>query len=177
MMRAVPVTWVRLSLDLDDGASAARAACAPALPGLTVTSLQELGDPGRRRREVYELNKACSADIPGRGEFFTFEEYVPLRLEAPGTRADGFVLALDDDNPVGMCQLTCPPGRPWAFIEMTGVLRPYRRRGVATAMKLRALATARSWGCSEVRTVHHPGNAAIIAANRQLGFRDADFGG
>jgi hypothetical protein len=106
--------------------------------------LQELGDTESHRRVVYELNKACSADIPGRGEFFTFEEYLPLRFEAPGTRLDGFVLALDHDQAVGLCQLTCPPGRRWAFIEMTGVLRPYRRQGVATAMKLRALAMART---------------------------------
>ena len=32
------------------------------------------------------------------------------------------------------------------------------------------------WGCSEVRTVHHPNNAAIIAANRALGFREDTTG-
>lgn len=51
---------------------------------------------------------------------FTFEEYEPLRFEAPGTRADGLVLAFDEADVVGLCQLTCPPGRRWAFIEMTG---------------------------------------------------------
>jgi len=30
-------------------------------------------------------------------------------------------------------------------------------------------------GCLEVRTIHHPRNAAIIAANRALGFYDAEF--
>jgi GNAT superfamily N-acetyltransferase len=98
-----------------------------------------------------------------------------LRYEAPGTRLDGLVLAFDHESAVGMCQLTWPLGRHWAFIELTGVLRPYRRHGLATAMKLRALQAARSWGCSEVRTFHHPKNLAIIAANRSLGFREADF--
>jgi GNAT superfamily N-acetyltransferase len=97
-----------------------------------------------------------------------------LRFEAPDTRLDGLMIAFDHDAAVGMCQLTCPAGRRWAFIEMTGVLRPYRGRGLATAMKLRAL-QARSWGCSEVRTFHNPKNLAIIAANRSLGFREADF--
>jgi GNAT superfamily N-acetyltransferase len=86
---------------------------------------------------------------------------VPLRFEAPGTRLDGLMIAFDHDAAVGMCQLTCPAGRRWAFIEMTGVLRPYRGRGLATAMKLRALQAARSWGCSEVRTFHNPKNLAI----------------
>ena len=48
-------------------------------------------------------------------------------------------------------------------------------RGIATAMKLLALHAARAWSCSEVRTFHHPKNVAIIAANRSLGFRDANF--
>gem|GEM_PF-5778596 len=42
-------------------------------------------------------------------------------------------------------------------------------------MKLLALHAARAWSCSEVRTFHHPKNVAIIAANRSLGFRDANF--
>ncbi len=42
-------------------------------------------------------------------------------------------------------------------------------------MKLRALAAAETWGCSEVRTLHHPSKVAIIAAHRSLGFRDSDL--
>lgn len=117
------VNWVRLALDLEDEARL-RAPTEPSL-GVTLTSLQELGDSNEHRHLVYELNKTCSADIPERGEFFTFEEYAPLRFEAAGTRLDGLVLAFDQDRAVGLCQLTCPPDRPWAFIEMTGVLRAY----------------------------------------------------
>ena len=142
----MPVNWVRLALDLDGDAQILAPSAPPA--GISLTTLQELGDSESHWHLVYELNKTCSADIPGRGEFFTFEEFVPLRFEAPGTRLDGLVLAFDHDTAVGMCQLTCPPDRRWAFIEMTGVLRAYRGRGLATAMKLRALQAARSWGFS-----------------------------
>lgn len=167
------VKWVRLALDLEGNSKLLARSDPPA--GITLTTLQELGDSESHRHLVYELNKTCSADIPDRGVFFTFEEYERLRFEAPGTRSDGLVLAFDHDVTLGMCQLTCPPDQWWAFIEMTGVLRPYRGRGVATAMKLRALQAARSWGCTEVRTFHHPNNRAIIAANRSLGFREANF--
>jgi GNAT superfamily N-acetyltransferase len=164
--------WVGLALDLERATQPSAAA----LPvGVRLSSLQERGDTESHRRSIYDLNKVCSADIPDRGTFFTFEEYQPLRFEGPGARPDGFVLAFDDQYLVGLCQLTCPPGRHWAFIEMTGVLPPYRRQGLATAMKRRALAAARTWGCVEVRTFHHPRNTAIIAGNRALGFRDADF--
>ena len=169
----VAVEWLRLSLSLRDY-EPPRALVAPP-KGIELSSLQEWGDTASHRRSIYELNKTCSADIPDRGEFFRYEEYEPLRFEAAGVRPDGFVLAFDETEVVGLCQLTCPPGRRWAFIEMTGVLPAYRRQGLATAMKLEALVAAKSWGCSEVRTFHHPDNKAIIAANRALGFRDADF--
>lgn len=165
------VTWVRLALDLDGSTLVP----AEPPPGITLTSLQELGDSEAHRQLVYDLNKVCSADIPERGEFFSLEEYLSLRFDAPGMRPDGMVLAFDHHRAVGLCQLTCPPGRQWALIEMTGVLPAYRRHGLATAMKVRGLGAAKSWGCSEVRTFHHPSNAAVIAANRSLGFHNADF--
>ena len=169
--------WVELSLSLQDlSLSAAQSPAA----GVELSSLHAWGDTVAHRRSIYELNKTCSSDIPDRGTFFSFEEYQALRFDAGNVRPDGTILAFDTRNHgqilVGLCQLTCPPGREWAFVEMTGVLPAYRRQGVATAMKRRALAVAAAWGCSQVRTVHHPNNAAIIAANRALGFRDDKSG-
>ena len=62
-----------------------------------------------------------------------------------------------------------------AFIEMTGILRSYRRRGLATALKRYAINKARTWGATTIRTVNHPANRPIIEANRKLGFHEADF--
>jgi GNAT superfamily N-acetyltransferase len=168
----VVVDWVRLTLDIGAGPGPTP----PVPPGIAVTSLGEWGDSAEHRRAVYELNRTCSADIPGRGEFFAYEEWERLRLESCGTRFDGVVLAFHGDLPVGLCQLTAPPGRPWAFVEMTGVLRAWRRRGIAGAMKTRAFDVARRWGCTEVRTHHHPENLPAISANRALGFRPATTG-
>jgi len=75
---------------------------------------------------------------------------------------------------VGLCAISHPQ-RDRAFIEMTGILRSYRRRGLATALKRYALEQARSWGASTVRTVNHPTNRPIIDANRKLGFLESDF--
>ena len=161
------VDWVRLTLDLGTARDPATH-----VPGIAVSSLLAWGDSAEHRRAVFELNRTCSADIPGRGEFFAYEEWEQLRLEGPGARLDGVVLAFHGDLPVGLCQLTAPPGRSWAFVEMTGVLRVHRRRGVAAAMKARAFDAARGWGCTEIRTSHHPANVPAISANRALGFRE-----
>jgi GNAT superfamily N-acetyltransferase len=100
---------------------------------------------------------------------------VQRRFDGPGYRPDGQVLLLDENAIVGLCALSFAPERDWAFIEMTGILRPYRRRGYATAVKRYAIEQARSWGATTLRTLHHPTNIPIIAANRKLGFVAAAF--
>ncbi|WP_020576186.1 hypothetical protein [Actinopolymorpha alba] len=74
--------WVRLKLDL---ATFDANAFEPYLQrslaaGIELMTIAELSDTLGNRRALYELNKTCSADIPERGEFFTFEEYVANRL-------------------------------------------------------------------------------------------------
>ncbi|WP_424215135.1 GNAT family N-acetyltransferase [Streptomyces sp. BI20] len=167
--------WVRLELDVAAFDPApfvgALAACAEA--GVLVTTLAELGDTPEHRRDLYELNRECSADIPGRGPFHTWEEYRRLRLEVPCFDAAGVVLAVDGDRWCGMSASSDHRAAGFAFNEMTGVRAGYRGRGLSLAMKVRGVAYARALGVGVVRTVHHPGNAVAIAMNRRLGYRDA----
>lgn len=169
--------WVELSLNLEDVSLSTVQSLAA---GVELSFLHAWGDTGAHRRSVYELNKICSSDIPDCGTFFSFEEYQTLRFDAETVRPDGVILAFGSRvhgrRLIGLCQLTCPPGREWAFVGMTGVLPAYRRQGIATVMKCQALAVAVGWGCSRVRTLHHPNSAAIIAANRARGFHDDKIG-
>jgi len=163
--------WVQLELPTDIALPTS-----PALPaGVSLASIAELGDTEQLRRRVYELNKECAADIPGRGEFFSYDEYIQRRFAADGYQPDGIILALDGAALVGLCVISHVPGREWAFIEMTGDRRSHRRRGLATALKISAIRQARGWGVSTVRTIHHRGNNPIITANRMLGFLDTSF--
>jgi GNAT superfamily N-acetyltransferase len=66
------------------------------------------------------------------------------------------------------------PDEGYAFSEMTGVLRPYRGRGLSLALKLLAVRFGRSEGYRWLRTFRHPRNASAIATNRRLGFVDQD---
>jgi len=160
--------WVQLELPPNIALPAS-----PALPsGVSLASIAELGDTEQLRRRVYELNKECAADIPGRGQFFSYDEYIQRRFLADGYQPEGAILALEGDELIGLCVISHVPGREWAFIEMTGVRRSHRRRGLATALKTAAIRQARRWGVTTVRTVHHPANTPIITANRTLGFLD-----
>ncbi|WP_031099275.1 MULTISPECIES: GNAT family N-acetyltransferase [unclassified Streptomyces] len=167
------VDWVRLKLDLETFEDARfepyLRRCRQA--GVEFTTMAAVGDTAQHRRALYELNKTCSADIPGRGAFYTFDEYLRQRVDTPTYDPQGVVLALDGATWIGMAATTIRP-EGHAFSEMTGVLAGYRGRGISLAMKLLTVGYARSAGVRWLRTLHHPGNASAIGMNRRLGFVD-----
>ncbi|MFF4715321.1 GNAT family N-acetyltransferase [Streptomyces eurythermus] len=167
--------WVRLELDVaafdaprfQPYVERCRAA------GIRFATLAELGDTPEHRRALYELNKECSADIPERGAFYSYEEYAERRFDSPGYDPHGVVIALDGEAWIGMAVTSVHPD--FAFNEMTGVRAAYRGRGIAIAMKTLGLAFAGQRAAATVRTFHHPANTGVIAMNRKLGFVDATF--
>ncbi|MFB9906958.1 GNAT family N-acetyltransferase [Allokutzneria oryzae] len=136
--------------------------------GVDFTTMAETDD----RRALYELNKTCSADIPERGEFFTYDEYVAQRIEAPGVTKDGVVLALRDGQWIGMTMTSLHRDKDTAFTEMTGVLAAERGRGLSLALKLLAIRFVRASGYRWLRTFHHPRNTSAIAMTCRSGFVD-----
>ncbi|MEE1759932.1 MULTISPECIES: GNAT family N-acetyltransferase [unclassified Streptomyces] len=143
--------------------------------GIRLTTLSELGDTPEHRRALYDLNKECSADIPERGAFFTYDEYHRLRFEVPSYDPRGVVLALDGDRWIGMAATSDRRGSGFVFNEMTGVRAGHRGRGISVAMKTFGIGFAGICGVSTVRTVHHPANSRAIAMNRTLGYVDGDW--
>lgn len=166
--------WVRLTLDLgnfDAGAfDEVLERCSA--EGIDLTTMADLGDHDANRRRLYELNRACSADIPERGEFYTYEEYLERRIERD-YEPDTTVIALDHGVWVGMSAASDHRDEGFFFNEMTGVVRSHRGRGIALAMKLTVIRLVRDLGVREMRTFHHPSNVAPIALNRRLGYVDA----
>ncbi|MFI6822209.1 GNAT family N-acetyltransferase [Micromonospora sp. NPDC050187] len=166
------VDWVRLQLNVDefnDGdfgpyLHGARES------GIEFTTFAEVGDSAGHRQALYDLNKTCSADIPERGEFYTYDEYVSRRIDVPSFRADGVMLAIRDGVWIGMSATSLHPAQGYAFSEMTGVLAPYRGQGLSLALKLLAIRFVRSSGYRRLVAFHHPRNVSAIAMNRRLGF-------
>jgi GNAT superfamily N-acetyltransferase len=142
--------------------------------GISVTTMAALGDTAGYRRALYELDKACSADIPGQGAFYTFDEYVEQRMRPPGYDPGAIVVAVSHGVWVGMAATSLCREEGCAVSDMTGVLPGYRGRGISVAMKLLAIDFARSSGMRWLRALHHPANAAAIGMNRRLGFTDYD---
>lgn len=169
--------WVRLELDLSgfDETPHLPALERAADEGIVLTTMAALGDTEQHRRALWELNRTCAADIPGRGGFPSYEEYAVDRLGVASYRPDGVVVALDGDRWVGLSATSLRVdddlgvGR-YAFNEMTGVIGSHRGRGLGTAMKVHAIRFARAKRYRLMRTIHHPDNLAAIRMNLRLGF-------
>ncbi|MGH3777199.1 MAG: GNAT family N-acetyltransferase [Pseudonocardiaceae bacterium] len=170
------VAWVRLQLDLEafDDAQFVSYLRRCQQSGIDFTTIAEVGDTAEDRRALYELNKTCAADIPDRGKFYTFDEYLRDRIETPTYNPRGVVLAVSSGVWVGMSTTSLRHAEGYAFSEMTGVLASHRGQGISLAMKLLAIRFARSSGMRRLRTLHHPCHAAAIGMNRRLGFVDDD---
>ncbi len=165
-------SWVRLTLDVDkfDADMFADVLDRCIRDGIVFTTMAELGDGESNRRRLYELNRTCSADIPERGEFYTYAEYCAERLAMPGYDPSAVVIALDGDEWIGMSAASDHQDDGYFFNEMTGVLRSHRGRGIAIAMKVTLIERVRELGVPTIRTFHHPDNEAPIALNRRLGY-------
>ncbi|ALG07745.1 GNAT family N-acetyltransferase [Kibdelosporangium phytohabitans] len=168
------VDWVRLRLDVDKFNDEE---FTPYLrraheAGIELRTMANLGDTAEHRRELYELNKTCSADIPDRGEFSTYDEYLSQRIDVPTFDPRGVVLAIHERTWIGMSATSLSPTEGWAFSEMTGILPPCRGQGLSLALKLQAIRFVRSAGYRRLVAFHHPRNTSAIAMNRRLGFID-----
>ena len=143
--------------------------------GIRIATLSELGDTEANRRRLFEVNRECDLDEPGSLEYglYSWEDYVRNTLTAPGFTPDGAIVALDGDDWAGIHVLM-----PWdqggeadMATDFTGVRRPWRRRGLALALKLAGIDWALSLGRHRLLTNNDSTNAAMLAINERLGFR------
>jgi len=72
---------------------------------------------------------------------------------------------------VGLTQLWRSEASADLYTGLTGVSRSHRGRGIATALKVRALGAARANGASRVFTDNDTRNVEMIAVNDKLGFK------
>lgn len=142
--------------------------------GIRFSSLAEVGDTEANRRKLYDVNKYAALDIPGfEGEFPRFEDFSKYVFQASWFRADGQILAVDGERFVGLGAVGYFPTTNSADNMHTGVLKEYRGRKIALAIKLLTIRYARALGATFIRTNNDSKNAPILAINRKLGYKPA----
>lgn len=142
--------------------------------GFTLTTLAQVR-PTRpeAERDLFELYRVAIHDVPFPGGarltpvYDTWHSYM---LEGPTTDPAFIFLALDGERMVGMTAIQLLQDAP-AVTSATAVLREYRGRGVALALKVMSLAALKERGYVEARTQNDTANPPILHLNEKLGYR------
>ena len=158
--------------DLPDRTSALRS------DGIEITTLAAEGpDRDDVRRKYFELVRAADRDVPELGErtALTFEQFARAELGAPGFFPEGTFLAKTSAEFVGVSSLEREAQDfECVHVGFTGTAPEYRRRGIATELKRRAIELARHLGYRWMDTGNDEANRAIGSINERLGFRTVE---
>ena len=98
-----------------------------------------------------------------------FEQARRMFFEGPGIDRGTTILALRGREIVGM-SVTAVKENGTAYTNFTGVARAERGKGVALAMKLRALRALKERGIKRFGRTNDEQNAAMRGINRKLGY-------
>jgi len=128
-------------------------------------------DSDANRRELWRVVCEIFRDMPTQLEWEQppFEPFSRNWFEHPNTLPDAIFVARDEDRIIGLSALRRRPDGD-AGVSVTGVLRAYRRRGIARLLKLMVTRYARDHGFARVHTNNKLANEAMLALNRQLGY-------
>jgi mycothiol synthase len=141
--------------------------------GLIIRTLEEFRaeDPDALRK-THEKFWEFFQDVP----FFEEVTEVPLErfekeIDSPSKLEGGFLLAFDGDEIVGTTSLWKRLASPGSLnTGLTAVARSQRRKGIATALKVRAILHARSIGVTMIQTDNEENNP-MYELNVRLGFK------
>ncbi len=142
--------------------------------GIQIVSLANLlaHDPEYRAR-LYDLDMALSADVPSPEPFtpISVEQFEKWIFANPNFMPAGYFVALDGTHYVGSTALWKSQATPTEiYTGLTGVRREYRRKGIALALKLRAIDFAHSYGATLIKTWNESNNRGMLGINETLGF-------
>jgi mycothiol synthase len=147
------------------------------LEGIELVSLADRPDLAQA---VHEVDCEVSGDVPrpeGEGDDFEatpFPRWRELYLDGPGAVPDAMIVALAGGEVVGYTGLRRRGAvSPIAENMLTAVRRPWRRRGIATAIKREQIARARAAGIEQIFTSNDETNTGMRGVNARLGYRPA----
>jgi mycothiol synthase len=138
--------------------------------GITIISFAERPDliPA-----VFAVDNEVSVDVPAHRphEPMTYEHWARENLEGPGAFPEACFIALEGQEVVGYTALRRHgTDSPEAENRLTAVRRPWRRRGIATALKRAQIEAAQKAGIQKISTTNDEMNVGMRGVNDRLGY-------
>lgn len=164
----------RLDVTAFDPAPFAGAEARAHMAGITFATMAELQarDPDHRQK-LYALDIEATRDEPHPEPQTTpsREVYDGWVFDSPNYLPEGNFIALDGERYVGMSTLRTSQASPnELYVGFTGVLRNYRGKGIAMALKLKTIAFASERGITTIKTWNDATNRPMLRINEALGF-------
>jgi GNAT superfamily N-acetyltransferase len=138
--------------------------------GVQVKTYAELESDPDRLQKLYALDWTLWQDVPYGQPVVqrTLEQFMAAEVNHPEYLPDACFIALKDAEFVGYSNLL--EGDDGYSVDMTGVIRPYRGKGIATLLKLRGIRYAQEHGKPKLWAVNDSVNTAMLGLNAKLGF-------
>ena len=143
--------------------------------GITLYSLTELQtiDPDWKQK-TWALRWPIRQDIPSEEPISQtpFEQWQKMQLNSPTFDSDGYVVAIAPSGEyIGYSYTEIALGDPTKlYTGVTGVKREWRRKSVATALKLHVIDYALARGATRIETDNEESNP-MYGLNLRLGFQ------
>jgi len=142
--------------------------------GISITTLSaEFQADPECLPKLYELKRLIVQDIPAPDQitFASYEEFVGY-MKHSEFLPDAYFIAKDGNRYIGISNLWRSKGEPEKLYQgVTGILREYRRRGIATALKVKTIEYARNHGYRFIVTQNASVNIEMLTLNEKLGFK------
>jgi predicted N-acetyltransferase YhbS len=143
------------------------------MAGFRICSIQELVEDGMDwKRGLYELTWEIAQDIPNPDEptRLPFEQYSRMLDNKTLYDYELMFIAFDQETMIGYSRVSpLEEGSKTVQTGMSGVLRPYRRKGIVTALKVRGFESLKERGYEWICTDNDETNP-MYDLNQRFGF-------
>jgi GNAT superfamily N-acetyltransferase len=143
--------------------------------GICFFTLADAEMTQENQRKLYELHRACAADNPAYEgwDFPDFPAFCHATFDSPRYLPGAYLIAADGEHWIGLASLDHYAEQRAMHNGFTGVLRAYRGRHLALALKLLSISAAQSSNVDYLYTNNDSTNAPMLAINRRLGYQES----